>query len=369
MKIAVLTSSRADFGIYLPLLKKMQSDAGIELDIIVFGTHLSYFHGYTLHAIEEAGFKPFACIDTLMNGDTPDAIATSTGITIIKFSDLWKRRQGKYDHVICLGDRYEMFAAVFAGVPFNIKFAHLHAGEVTEGAIDNIYRHAITHASALCFTSTLTSFHRVTALTEKPGTVFNVGALSLDSLKDFIPYTIAEFALKWYIDLSLPTVLFTFHSETMEFAMNGVFMDEIIGALRKMEGYQFLITMPNSDTSGNLVRKRLLEAFSESRNFFLVESLGLRGYFTALENCSFVMGNSSSGIIEAASFNKYVLDLGDRQKGRDAGTNVLHAKISEEDILQKVGQIESRPAYCEGNIYWNGGAADKIMKILKSQHA
>lgn len=369
MKIAVLTSSRADFSIYLPLLNILREDSAIEPDLVVFGTHLSYFHGHTINNIYQAGFTAFACIDTLMNGDSADAIATSTGLTMIKFSDFWKQVQGTYDYVLCLGDRYEMFAAVLAGVPFNIKFVHLHAGEETAGAIDNVYRHCITHASVLCFTSTGLALERVRALTDKPADVFNVGALSLDSLSDFQPYTVAEFSSMWKIDLNLPTILFTFHPETIKVEMNEAYMVEIIDAMQNLKGFQFLITMPNADTAGNLVRKLLIEAFTGIDGFFLVESLGLKGYFTALEKCSFVMGNSSSGIIEAASFNKYVLNLGDRQKGRAAGQNIIHAEIDRTEILEKIRHIESLPAYTGGNIYWNGGAARQILEKLKSHHA
>ena len=257
MRISILTSSRADFGIYLPLLKEIQNHKEIQADIIVFGTHLSYFHGYTLSDILDSGFQPFTCIETIMAGDSPNSLSTSTGLTILKFAEFWKNYTGVYDFVICLGDRYEMFAAVTAGIPFNIKFAHIHAGEETAGAIDNVYRHCITHASSIFFTSTAENASRVVALTNKTEDIFNVGALSLDSLQDFEPFTTSEFKNRYNFDLNTQFVLFTFHPETVNYLKNEIYCLQIIDALKKLTHYNVLITMPNADTAGNTVRKLL----------------------------------------------------------------------------------------------------------------
>jgi len=154
IRIGVLTSSRADFGIYLPLLKLMNVDENIQLDIIAFGTHLSRYHGYTIDQIVNAGFNVQHQIESILLTDSPESNATSTGLTYLKFSSFWGHYSKEFDFVFCLGDRFEMFAAVYAGVPFGIKFAHIHGGETTLGAIDNIYRHAISHASTYHFTAT-----------------------------------------------------------------------------------------------------------------------------------------------------------------------------------------------------------------------
>lgn len=368
MRISVLSSSRADFGIYLPLLREMRNHPDIQVDLIVFGTHLSYFHGNTVADIIASGFEPFICIDTLMTGDSPNSLSSSTGLTIIKFGEFWQQHRAIYDFVICLGDRYEMFGAVTAGIPFNLKFAHIHAGEETSGAIDNVYRHCISHASSLFFTSTEENSSRVIQLTNRADMVFNVGALSLDSLKDFEPFTTFEFQEKWGIDLNEKFILFTFHPETVNFLKNEDFCNEIIKALKKLSSVNVLITMPNADTAGNTVRKLLTDNLQKLPNFYLVESLGSKGYFTALNRCQFVLGNSSSGILEAASFHKYVINLGDRQKGRTTGNNVIHSQISESEISEKIKFVENLPAYAGENVYWNGGAAKRILQVLKTQY-
>ena len=164
MRIAVLTSSRADFGIYTPLLKAMKSDDYFDLKIIAFGTHLSRFHGYTKSQIEAVGLSVDYEIDSMMLSDTKEAIANAIGLTIIKFSTFWKEHESDFDLVFCLGDRYEMFAAVLSGLPFSIKFAHLHGGEKTLGAIDNVFRHSLTHTSKIHFTSTENHKNRVQEL-------------------------------------------------------------------------------------------------------------------------------------------------------------------------------------------------------------
>ena len=153
MKIAVLTSSSADFGIYLPLLRRLHSDSSFELELIVFGTHLSLFYGRTIREINKYGFTISHTIESMLLTDSENAISSAIGLTIIKFSDLWKKFSNSYDVVFCLGDRYEMFAAVVAGIPFQIPFAHLHGGENTAGAIDNKFRHSITLASKWQYTT------------------------------------------------------------------------------------------------------------------------------------------------------------------------------------------------------------------------
>src|SRR6187402_1429695 len=174
MKIGVLTSSRADYGIYLPLLRKMKNDPSFGLEIIAFGTHASKFHGYTVNEILDSSFGKVHIISALISNDDEQSIATSYGLTALKFADFWAQQQ--YDWVFCLGDRFEMSAAVQAGIPFGVKFAHIHGGETTLGAIDNIYRHQITLASALHFTSTDIFKNKVIDLIGSSENVFDVGS-------------------------------------------------------------------------------------------------------------------------------------------------------------------------------------------------
>ena len=365
MKIGILTSSRADFGIYLPLLKALRIDPFFELSIIAFGTHLSDFYGKTINFIEAEGFEVKYQIESMLLTTSASSIATAIGLTNIKFAEFWKEHQDEFEMVFCLGDRYEMFAAVTAGLPFQIPFAHLHGGETTLGAIDNVFRHTITLASKYHFVSTQAYALRVKELTHSDQHIYNVGALSLDNLGNLDLLDLEEFKEQWHIDLAKKTILTTFHPETVALDKNELYAAELIDALHALSDYQVLVTMPNADTAGNIIREALIRNFSASNRVFLIENLGSKSYFTAMKYAAFLLGNTSSGIIEAASFGKHVINLGDRQKGRISGSNVITTKVNKEAILNSVKEIENINLDDIKNIYWNGGATTKIINILK----
>jgi len=369
MRIAVLTSSRADYGIYQPLLRRLEKDPFFDLEIIVFGTHLSRQYGYTISNIQEDGFIIAAKIESLILGDTQEAISSAIGLTTLKFSSLWAAKKEHYDLVFCLGDRYEMYAAVSAGIPFNIKFAHIHGGEKTLGAIDNTFRHCISLMSDYHFATTEIYADRLRQLleTENNDHVYNVGSLSLDNIADVELFSLKEFKEHFDIDLTKPTILFTWHPETVDTETNVSNIREVLSSLDQLSNYRVVITMPNSDTMGSRVRHEINEFVSQHKDRIrAVESFGIKGYFTCLEHCSFVMGNSSSGIIEAASFGKYVLNIGNRQKGRASGENVIHVEPTTKSILSAVQKIEKSNPTGRENIYYQGGAADQIINILKA---
>lgn len=366
-RIAVLTSSRADYGIYLPLLKAIKNDSFFELKIVVFGTHLSPFHGQTITHILNDGFKPAYQIESLIAGDSPNAISTSMALTTLKFADFWRDHQNDFDLVFCLGDRYEMFAAVVAGIPFNITFAHLHGGEKTLGAIDNIFRHAITLAAKYHFVSCEEHGKRVAELIESTENIFNIGALSLDNFDSLKLLSKEEFYAKFGLDLNNPTILVTLHPETVSTDKNEENIEELANALLERKKYQVLITLPNADTASSIIRKRLLKLPEESNNRILCfENLGSNGYFTAMKHCSFLLGNTSSGIIEAASFGKWVINLGIRQGGRKQSQNIYNVPFNKETILHSVEIIEKNPDFNGPNIYYKKNAAKNICSILKN---
>ena len=367
MRIGVLTSSRADFGIYLPLLKKMKGDAFFDLDIIAFGTHLSAFHGHTIKQIYDEGFEVKYTVESMLLTDSPEAIATAVGLTSIKFADFWQKNKSRFDLVFCLGDRYEMFAAVNAGIPFNISFAHFHGGETTLGAIDNIYRHAITLASKYHFVATKAYAERVAHLIDSEANITTVGALSLDNLDSLDLLSVAEFKSIWNVDLSQNTIVCTFHPETVSYDSNEFYASELVKAIKQLRAnYQILITMPNADTAGNIIRNAFIDNFVNDSKVFLIENLGSKSYFTAMKYCDFLLGNTSSGIIEAASFGKYVINLGNRQKGRAAGNNVFHSEVMLSNIIEATRNVELKNKLSKNNIYWSGGATHKIIEKLKS---
>jgi GDP/UDP-N,N'-diacetylbacillosamine 2-epimerase (hydrolysing) len=366
MKIGVLTSSRADFGIYLPLLKKLQLDNRFEFELIVFGTHLSEQHGFTINQIISNGFIVHHEIETLLDGDSDLQISTNIGHIIQKFAGFWHQKKDYFDIVLCLGDRFEMFAAVTSSIPFGIKLAHIHAGEITLGAIDNIFRHAISHSSFIHFTATEKYAKRVQSLIDNANPlVLNVGALSLDTLKDFIPLSNEAFNEKWKVDLSKPTVLTTFHPETVEPENNGKYVNVLCDLIEKYttQGLQFLITMPNADTNASIIRDTYFKRLTANTSVHLVENLGTLGYFTAIANSIFLLGNSSSGIIEAASFKKYVINVGNRQKGRMHAENVIDCEY-DLDMLCEAVEFIGEKKWTGYNPYYNGGATDLIIETL-----
>lgn len=255
MKLGVLTSSRADYGIYLPLLNKIKNDVFFELEIIAFGTHLSRSHGYTLKDIEKDSYNCIHTISSLISNDSEESIASSYGLTVLKFADFWQNH--KYDLVFCLGDRFEMSAAVQSGIPFGVKFAHLHGGETTLGAIDNIYRHQITLASTLHLTATDIFADKVCNLLDFPQNVFTIGSLSLNDIKSFVPIERQTFFEKFGIP-DEEFVLVTFHPETMSSQDNFRYAEEMKKSLKNISKDRFIvITMPNADTQGSIYREAI----------------------------------------------------------------------------------------------------------------
>jgi GDP/UDP-N,N'-diacetylbacillosamine 2-epimerase (hydrolysing) len=364
MKIGVLTSSRADYGIYFPLLKAIQRDKYFDLNLLVFGAHLSEKFGKTIKHIEADGFPISNSVKTMPNGDTPGDISQSMARTISEFITIWDNSH--FDLLLALGDRYEMFAAVASSVPYNIPVAHLHGGETTLGAIDNSFRHAITCLSSIHFTSTDTYKDRVFEITGKKGKVFNTGALSIDMIKQSRLLTIEEMKQKYNIDLSKPTILITFHPETINPDQNKKHINELLKALDCLSEYQMVITMPNADTAGLHVRKKITTWSVGKKNAHIVESFGSVGYLTCMKHCTFLLGNTSSGFVEASYFSKPVINLGDRQKGRILTPNILNCGIEKTKILNSIKAIEQLPIIEPSYIYGDGTASDKIIKLLKS---
>ena len=366
MRIAILTSSRADFGIYLPLIKAMKADPFFKVEIIAFGTHLSFFHGHTIDQIQDEGFEANYRIETVLAGDSPSAIATSVGLTSIKFAEFWNIHQSDFDIVFCLGDRYEMFGAVTSGVPFQVTFAHLHGGEETQGAIDNVYRNSITQACKYHFVSCEAHAQRVSELIRSSQNVYNVGSLSIDNVQSLMLYSTREFLIKFGMDLSKPTILVTVHPETVAYEINNQIAVETANALLSLNAFQVLITLPNADTNGSIIRNRFLKLPDESSGRIMCfENLGSKGYFSAMKHCSFLLGNTSSGIIEAASFSKCVINLGNRQLGRQQNGNIINSPFDTISILEIVNKIKHSLNFNGDNIYYKSNVAHNICSILK----
>jgi GDP/UDP-N,N'-diacetylbacillosamine 2-epimerase (hydrolysing) len=367
MKVGVLTSSRADYSIYYPLLLELQKDGFFELELIVFGTHLSRYHGYTVEQIERDGFRVAHKIDVRLTGDSPESVASAMGLTLSSFASFWASHT--FDLVFALGDRYEMFAAVSASLPFGVPIAHIHGGETTLGAIDDALRHAITHMSRFHFATTDQYRERVVQLKASGTHVYNVGALSIDNLSRLTLLSLHEFKDTFGIDLSRPSVLITFHPETVSFTQNEQYISELIAALQALNNYQLIITMPNADTTGSMIRERLQAFIAASPNATGIESFGTLGYLSCIKYCLFMLGNTSSGFVEASYFPRRVINLGNRQQGRLQSAHITTVPVTKEAILGAVRQVESAAPLPLQRIYGEGNTAASIVRILKEEIA
>lgn len=372
MRIGILTSTRADYGIYYSLLKALESDKEITFGLFVFGTHLSEEHGHTVDLIERDGYPIYEHIDTLPDKDDPLGISRAMGKTGTNFAKVWERWASQLDVVVAVGDRYEMFASVAATVPFGMQVAHLHGGETSLGAIDDKFRHAITLMSGLHFTTTPGYADKVVQLIGTSAGVYYVGAPSLDGLAELPQLTVPEMMDRFGTDFSQPTVLVTFHPETVATDKNETYGKELCAALDELtDRYQVVITMPNADTMGSVLRRQFLALSAKNNRVITIENFGKIGYFSAMRHCAFLLGNTSSGIIEAASFQKYAINLGDRQKGREHSENLLSIPVDTAGIVKAVAELEKSGLNYNGdNIYVKtGGAAAEIIKVLISKYA
>jgi GDP/UDP-N,N'-diacetylbacillosamine 2-epimerase (hydrolysing) len=369
LRLGILTSSRADYGIYLPLLHELKNESKIDFEIIAFGTHLSPIHGYTIKEIINDGFEVNHKIESLMINDSEVGISTSMGLTFLKFAEFWDLNKERFDLVFALGDRYEMFAAVAATIPYNLKIAHIHGGEETTGAIDNTFRHSITHMSLLHFTSHQKYSERIAEMLNNDKHIITVGSLSIDNLKRIKLLDKKSFKENYDIDTSIPSILLTMHPETVALERNKQYAEILKDTcLQLADKYQLIITMPNADTMGNLYRTKFIELKENLKSKIkIIENFGTVGYFSCMHHCHFLLGNSSSGIIEAGSLNKWVINIGDRQKGRIFGKNILNSPILKDSILEIVNYIESKSENIKvKNPYDINGASQKIINYLKS---
>lgn len=367
-KIAVVTGSRADYGLLLPLLKILQKDRDLELQLIVCASHLSYEFGYTRRYIEQDGFEICADVEMLVSGDTPVAITKSVGLGCIGFADCLN--QLSPDLLVLLGDRYEILAAAQSAMFARIPIAHIHGGEVTEGAIDDCIRHAITKMSYLHFVATDEYKKRVIQLGEEPCRVHNVGAIGLDNLAGLVKPEKSDVERQLGAGLSDSVFLVTFHPETLSDFNQEDTINCIFDVLDCWPDASIVVTGSNSDEGGAVINKAIhARTESDCRRFIVRSSLGHKLYLELLSICDCVIGNSSSGIIEAPSCKVPTVNIGDRQKGRVKAASIIDCENNYNSIKSGVQKALSK-SFIESienieNPYGNGKAASKIVEILK----
>jgi UDP-hydrolysing UDP-N-acetyl-D-glucosamine 2-epimerase len=367
-RVAVVSGGRADWGLLRPLLDAIVAEPDMELALIACGIHLSPAHGGSLERLKREGFVPAAVVDTLLASDRPTAIAKAIGIGTAGFAQAFEALRP--DLLVLLGDRFEMLAAASAALPFGLPIAHIHGGEITEGAFDEQIRHALTKLSHLHFVATPEFQRRVLQLGEAPERVFVTGAPGLDAVAKTRRWSAAELAADLGITFDPSPLLVTYHPETLAIDSLDADLDALFGAIGEA-GRRCIVTYPNADTHGRRVLDRCREFVDGHQGSILVDQLGTEKYFSVMAHAAAMVGNSSSGIVEAASFELPVVNVGTRQKGRPRGSNVLDVPGERAAIAQAL-QTVLDPAFrtqLRGmqNPYGDGQAALRIASALRAQ--
>ena len=363
--IGVVTTSRADFGIYRPVLRAITVEPSLRLALYVSGSHLSDRFGNTVKEIEAEGFTAAEKVEVFSGLDTPEAIARAIARGVAGFGEVFGRIPP--DLLIVLGDRFEMHAAALAALPFKVPVAHIHGGELTEGAIDDSLRHSMTKLSHIHFVATEEYARRVVQMGEEPWRVTVSGSPSLDNLRDVVPLSPDELERERRVLVTPDTLLVTFHSTTLEYDEAGAQADELLAALGA-SGRPLVFTMPNADTGGLVIRSRIEAFVAQNPRATAAENLGTRGYFGAMAACAAMVGNSSSALIEGPSFGLPAVNVGSRQRGRVRGANVIDAGFARGEIASAIARAVM-PGFRESlsgrpNPYGDGFAAPRIVSRL-----
>jgi UDP-hydrolysing UDP-N-acetyl-D-glucosamine 2-epimerase len=369
MKICIVTGTRAEYGLLKPLIEKISADDYFTLQLLVTGAHLSPEFGLTYRQIEADGFKIDAKVEMLLSSDTAEGITKSMGLGMIGYADALK--QLSPDLLVILGDRYEMLAVASTALIFRIPITHIHGGELTEGAYDDSIRHAITKMSALHFTSTEAYRQRVIQLGEQPDNVFNVGAIGLDNFRSLKLLSKREIEEDLNITFNQFNYLVGFHPETLSNYSVEAQFDALLQAIDKERDSFFIFTKANADNNGRIINQ-MMEAYVKKHpeKSALFASLGSVRYLSVMKQVTAVVGNSSSGIVEAPSAQTATINIGDRQKGRIQAESIINCNANKEDITSafNIAKSEEFRKKIEDvtNPYGNGTASTQIMKILRS---
>ena len=367
-RIGIMTGTRAEYGLLKSLMQEINKDNDLELYLIVSGMHLSPEFGMTYKEIEEDGFQINAKVEMLLSSDSPVGISKSIGLGIIGFADEFQRAD--LDMLILLGDRYEALSAAICAMVMRIPIAHLHGGELTEGAIDEGIRHSITKMSYLHFTSTEEYRRRVIQLGENPERVFCVGAIGVENIKKINLMTKEELERSIHFEIDENTVIVTYHPVTLE---NNTVEEQFLNLLEVLDRnpkIRMIFTKANADTNGRIVNELIDKYVAQnSERACAFMSLGQKRYLSALKYCRIVIGNSSSGIIEAPSFGKPIINIGDRQKGRICADSVINCGYTQQEIQRAMEtalteEFENKARNCR-NPYEKENTAANIISVIK----
>jgi UDP-hydrolysing UDP-N-acetyl-D-glucosamine 2-epimerase len=339
-KICVVTTSRAEFGLLHGLMRSIQGDRALRLQVIAAGMHLAPEFGLTLQEIEAEGIRPDRKIDMQLTGKSDLANVKSIASGLNGFAEALTELNPAI--LVLLGDRFELLAAAVSALMLRIPIAHIHGGERTEGAIDDSVRHSITKMAAVHFAATESYRHRIIQMGESPGRVYNFGAPGLDRLYGAPLLTRAQLEKEIGFPLQEPVALITYHPVTLDRGSVEIQVRHLVAAL-KQSGLKAILTMANADAQGNRINARLSALCAQSPGQFKwIPHLGHRRYLSCLRHCAVMIGNSSSGLTEAPSFRLPVVNIGDRQRGRIRAANVIDVACSRVDILRGIKRACSR---------------------------
>jgi GDP/UDP-N,N'-diacetylbacillosamine 2-epimerase (hydrolysing) len=366
-KICVITGTRAEYGLLRWIMQGIKDDPDLNLQIIVTGMHLSPEFGLTYREIEFDGFQIDRKVEMLTSSDTAVGIAKSIGLGLIGYADVLAEL--KPDLMVVLGDRFETFAAVASALVARIPVAHLHGGEKTEGAFDEAFRHSITKMSQLHFVAADEYRNRVIQLGEQPERVFLVGGLGIENIKRLKVLDRADLEASLDFKLGQKSLLITFHSATLEASTAEKQMSQLLSALSSLDETQLVFTLPNADSDGRALIKMVEQFVSSHPNARAYSSLGQLRYLSCIAHVDGVIGNSSSGLMEAPSFKKGTINIGDRQLGRLQAASVINCEptsTSIESALRKLYSADFQETlHHVVNPYGEEGAASKVVDILK----
>ena len=365
-RIGVVTVGRTDWSLWRPILDRLRDDPVFEIQLYVTGTHLSPEFGMTIQEILKDGFSVQERLEILLSSDSPQGIAKATGLGVIAFAQAFAR--SRPDLLLVLGDRFETLAAVTAAALFTIPIAHIHGGETTQGNIDELFRHAITKMSHLHFAATEIYADRIRRMGEEAWRVHVTGAPGIDAMQRIVALSRDELCRRYGLEAEQPFLLATYHSVTLEHEHAGTQLQHVLQALEQV-ALPMLLTYPNADASSRTIIE-LLKTFERThRSAKLVMSMGLRDYVSAMRHAAAMVGNSSSGMIEAATWRLPVVNIGHRQQGRLRPRNVIDVGDTTEEIVAGI-RAALRPAFRRSlqhlkNPYGDGTASERIVRVLR----
>ncbi len=369
-KFCIFTGTRAEYGLLKPLIDEILNDGIFELQILVSGMHLSPEFGLTYKEIEEDGLKIDEKVEILLSADTPSAISKSIGLGLIGYADALNRL--KPDMVVILGDRFEALAFAIASYVHRIPIAHLYGGEATWGAMDEGFRNSITKLAYLHFTSTEQYRKRVVQLGEHPDRVFNIGALGIDNIKKLNLLSKEEVEKQLNTNFKQKNILVTYHSSTLDKNSTENEFGTLLNVLKELKDTLIIFTKSNADTEGRIINKMIDDfCMKNSDKAVSFTSLGRLNYLSTIQFVDAVVGNSSSGIIEAPSFKIGTINIGDRQKGRIKADSIIDCEPTDNSIKIAFEKLYSRDFQLKlktvENPYGDGNSAKRILSILKDK--